>query len=295
MREPRYPVYIPSKGRAANTVTAKMFETDGVAFRVVVEPQEVELYEARWGRDRVLSLPENNRGLVYSRNWIKEHAVAGGHARHWQFDDDVKGMIRLHCAHRIPCTSAVALQVAEDFVDRYENVALASFNSWFFTPTNGILARQWPPFALNTRCYTCFLMLNELPNRWRGRYNEDTDMTLQVLADGWCTILFNAFSIRTASPMLQQGGQTDIYLGDGRLEMARELERRWPGVVDVRRRFGRPQHVVKAHWQKFDTPLRRRPDFQLPDGPNEYGLRLRVVREVKSETLRELVKREQDR
>jgi hypothetical protein len=293
---PRYPVFIPSKGRANLALTAGMFARDGVPFKVVVEPQEVEAYERAVGADRLCVLPENNRGLVYSRNWIKTFATAEGHERHWQFDDDIKWISRIYKGYRLRCPSNVALSACEDFVDKYENVALASLNSEFFLPVNGTTRLQWPPFYLNSRCYTCFLVLNALPNRWRNRYNEDTDMTLQVLSDGWCTILFNAFAIRTPATMTSGGGQTPIYVSDGRLHMARQLERIWPGVVTTMRRFHRPQHHVKGHWTKFDTPLKRKPGFDASDAePNEYGMTLKAVAPVKSASLRRLLEDEIER
>lgn len=286
---PRYPIYIPSKGRADRLKTAKMFDDAGVRYSVVVEPAEVAAYAAF--KERLLVLPEDGRGLVYSRNWIKDYAASTGAERHWQFDDDIQYMSRLVKKYRIRCPAGVALAVAEDFVDRYENVALASFNSEFFVPLSGLMASQWPPFHLNARCYTCFLMMNSLPNRWRFRYNEDTDMTLQVLADGWCTVLFNAFMINTDETMTDSGGQTSIYVNDGRLRMARQLERLWPGVVTTRRRFGRPQHHVKGLWKKFDTQLKLKPGVDLASMPkvDEYGMELKAVAPVKAEELRKLL------
>ncbi len=56
--------------------------------------------------------------------------------------------------------------------------------------------------------------------------------------------------------MKMKGGNTDeLYKGNGRLAMAKELERNWPGIVTTRVRFGRPQHVVKNSWRDFKTPL----------------------------------------
>ena len=141
--------------------------------------------------------------------------------------------------------------------------------------------------------HNCLLVKNDLPNRWRGRYNEDTDLCLQVLSDGWCTVLFNAFLVLKMRTMTMKGGNSaELYQGDGRLKMARSLERAWPGVVETKRRFQRPQHVVKDAWKAFDTPLRRRPDVDfeaLARTPNEYGMELEQVRATKSPEIRALV------
>ncbi len=260
----QFPVYIPSKGRPDNGMTGAMFDAADVPFQFVVEPQDEADYKTAWGDERVLLLPSNDQGLVFARNWIKYYSTDQGEPRHWQFDDDVKVMVRVHKGYRIPVDPSVALQVLEDFVLRYTNVALASFNSEFFVPQTGSFAKEWPPFYLNARCYTCFLIDNSIPNTWRGRYNEDTDMTLQVLAGGLCSVLLNAFCIRTPTTMSHSGGQTDIYEGDGRLHMAKEMEKQWPGVVSVKRKFGRPQHHVKSLWQKFDTALIPDPDAPPP-------------------------------
>lgn len=299
MRSPRYPIYIPSKSRADLMFTAKAFDKDGVSYRVVVEPNEVEDYK-KYG-DRLLVLPENSKGLVYARNWIKEHAISEGHARHWQFDDDIEYLSRIHKGYRIRCSSNVALRVLEDFVDRYENIALASFNSEFFIPVAHGKAHTTlhKVFYLNARCYTCFLMLNSVRNKWRFKYNEDTDMTLQVLAGGWCTILFNAFCIKTKETMTYGGGQESVYTDDGRLQMARQLERIWPGVVTTYRRFGRPQHKIKDKWMKFDNKLIRRKDIDweklAKGGSDNYGLELTQISDkVKSKDLRNLLKEEKN-
>ncbi len=115
-------------------------------------------------------------------------------------------------------------------------------------------------------------------------------MTLQVLADGWCTILFNAFLIKTKATMTMKGGNTTIYVDDGRLKMSRSLERVWPGVVTTKRRFKRPQHRVAHEWRHFDTQLRLKPGIQIDPEPNEYGLKLRAVSPVKSDPLKKFLR-----
>jgi hypothetical protein len=291
----KYPVYIPSKNRSHEPLTANCLSKGNVHFRFVVEPQEKQKYVGAFGRDHVLVLPENDRGLVYSRNWIKDHSISEGHERHWQFDDDIRWITRMHGTKKLKCAANLAISKIEEFVDRYENIALASMNSEFFVPSSGVLWRReggYPPFYLNTRCYTVFLFNNALPNRWRFRYNEDTDMSLQVLADGWCTILFNAFMIKTPETMTSKGGQTAIYVNDGRLRMSRELERVWPGVVETKRKFNRPQHHVKDKWQKFDTKLIRRKDIDWAaleaKGQTNEGFALTKVDEVKSPSLQKV-------
>jgi hypothetical protein len=290
MNKPRYPIYIPSKGRFDVCLTAKFLRDDGVPFHIVIEKQEYEKYAEHYGEECLLVLPFSNRGSVIpARNWIKEHAAENGHKRHWQLDDNIRQMERWYKGMRIRCDANIAIAATEDFVDRFENVALAGMNYHTFaiTPALG-------PFTLNTRVYSCSLILNSLPHRWRGSYNEDTDLCLQVLADGWCTLLVNAFLIDKKWTMSLKGGNTaELYAGDGRAKMARSLERLWPGVVTTKRRFQRPQHVVKDSWKRFDTPLKYADGKSAADyqGVNEYGMKLKVRdgATVKSKELKRLL------
>lgn len=284
---PRYPIYIPSKGRYDTAHTVKFLLEDGVPFYLVVEPQEYDAYASRFGESRVLCLPFSNPGSVIpARNWIKEHATAAGHLRHWQLDDNIKAIERYYRNRRLRCSSGVALATSEDFVDRYENIAVAGLNYTMFV----FPGSATPPLYRNARVYSCSLILNSLPHQWRGRYNEDTDLCLQVLADGWCTVLINTFLIRKIWTMQVKGGNTaTLYQGDGRLRMARALERLWPHVVYTDRRFQRPQHVVRDQWKMFDTPFRLKPGIDLSQmGVNEYGMELVEVKPVQNKDLQKL-------
>lgn len=287
----RYPVFIPSKGRwkAAQAKTVRTLAADGVQFTLVVEPHEVDQYDkllSGYGvpPERVVALPfrDLGRGSIPARNWIAEAAERCGFERYWQLDDNIEHFARVHGTRRIRCDAGVALAVCEDFVDRYENVGVAGLAYYHDVRP---MTRPEVPFRLNCHVYSTLLVATELGLRFRGRYNEDTDLCLQALAAGWTTVQVVAFMMRKSETMTMKGGNTDeLYGGDGRLAMARELERRWPGVVSVTRRWGRPQHYVD--WTKFKTPLVRKADSPPP---RDYGLRLRATQPVKSAALRRLV------
>ena len=287
--KPKYPIYIISKGRHDCCLTAKFFVEDKVDFKIVVEPPEKQLYADIYGADRILVLPFQDLGLggIPARNWVWEHSKAAGHTHHWIFDDNIGMIRRLHKGKRIRCNANIALKSCEDFIDRYENIAISGLNYTFFAVS------KKPPFNLNVHVYSCLCIKNDLDYRWRGRYNEDTDLCLQVLSGGLCTVLFNAFLIDKMATMTMKGGNAAVlYKGDGRLKMARSLERLWPGVVDVYRRFDRPQHRIKDQWKRFDTQLIRKKDIDWDKiAETKYEIKLKQVKnEVKSEELKELLK-----
>jgi hypothetical protein len=260
-----------------------------VPFFLVIEPGEKAVYE-RMGLGEILLLPKNDQGLLFSRNWIRDHSTKAGAKRHWQIDDNVQNLQRWTRGVRVICDPGFALAAVEDFVDLYQNVAVAGLNYDMFA------RGKTPPFYLNTKVYSVSLVLNSLPCTWRSRYNDDTDLCLQALSLGWCTVGLNAFVAKKIMTGNLGGGNTeDLYQGDGRLKMSRSLERQWPGVVTTNRRFGRPQHIVADAWKKFDTPLKRVADYEERVKANKklkLKLKLVAVGEVKSPQLRELLRKE---
>jgi hypothetical protein len=114
--------------------------------------------------------------------------------------------------------------------------------------------------------------------RWRGRYNEDTDLSLRVLKAGYCTILFYAFLCKKIATMRMKGGNTDeLYKRDnhfdGRLLMAQSLQRQHPDVVRITRKFGRWQHHVDYRPFRANK-LKLKENAVISPGTNEYGMRL---------------------
>lgn len=276
---PRYPIYVISKGRWESRLTVKALEKMCVPYHVVVEPQEYDEYAKVVDPENIYVLPFSNlgQGSIPARNWVWEHSISLGVERHWILDDNLSRFHRINRNRYHPVASGTIFKVAEDFVDRYENVALAGFDYEMFI----IRKDKFSPFRLNTRIYSNILIKNDIPYRWRGRYNEDTDLSLRILKDGWCTILFMAFMVTKITTMLMKGGNTDeLYRQDngfdGRLEMARSLVEQHPDVTKITWKWGRWQHQVDYRYFKRNK-LRRKKGLIILDRVNDYGMVLKDV------------------
>ncbi len=270
----KYPIYIPSKGRWESRMTVKALEEMNVPYYMVIEKEEYEKYVPFTPIDKILILPFSNKGLIASRCWIMDHSIGLGFKRHWQMDDNIIRFMRLNRNTKLRVTSGTMIRAAEDFTDRYENVALSGLNyQWLCKQKQCI-----PPYYLNTRIYSCTLVNNEIPYRWRSVYNDDTDISLCALKDGWCTILFNAFLADKATTMTMTGGNTeDLYLiEDGRKKMAEALVELHPDVARVSHKWGRVQHHVDYTGFKKNKLLLRK-DVHVPEGINNYGMEIREI------------------
>ena len=271
---PKYPVYVISKGRWDTRLTTSYLEKMGVPHYLVVEPTEYDKYAAAtdgYQYAEILQLPFHDlgEGSIPARNWVWEHSITNGDARHWILDDNIRGWYRFNHNMKVPVADGTIFRAAEDFTDRYENVAQSGMQYYMFAP------RKWkyPAFYLNTRIYSCILNSNtHHEHRWRGRYNEDTDLSLRILKDGWCTILINAFLANKMNTLTMSGGNTDeLYKDDGRLQMAQSLVDQHPDVVRIYKRWGRYQHLVDYRPFKGNL-LRKKEGLEIPQEDDNYGM-----------------------
>ena len=177
----------------------------------------------------------------------------------------------MHDNHYYRDYSGTTLNAMEEFVDRYENIALAGPQFLMFATRKC----KHKPFVVNTRIYSMILINNDIPYRWRGKYNEDTDLSLRALKDGWCTVLFYAFIGQKLHTMTNKGGNTESLYKldgvDGRLLMAQSLQQQHPDVTQIKRRWGRWQHVVNYKPFKRNRLIKKE-GVKIPQGVNNYGM-----------------------
>ena len=306
---PKFPLYIPSKGRHEFMVTSKALSSMGVHHNIVVEPQEVDAYRAaitRMGfRATVVELDlgykakyelcdghglSKSTGPGPARNFAWEHSMSQGHKWHWVMDDNIKGFYRLNKNLKVPTNSPAFWQAMEDFALRYKNVAMAGPNYFMFASRKS----QMPPFVTNTRIYSCNLIRNDTPFRWRGRYNEDTILSLDMLKAGWCTIQYNAFlQEKMETQKLPGGNTTEFYLAEGKkrdgakysdngtVAKSQMLCDVHPDVSKMVWKFQRWHHHVDYGRFKLQK-LVRDSAIETATGVNNYGMTLVKVEKARA-------------
>ena len=295
---PQFPLYIPSKGRHEYMVTSKALSKMGVRHYVLAEPQEVDAYrKASEGLlceivELDLSFKENyelcdSLGLSKStgpgpaRNFAWEHSKTLGFDWHWVMDDNLQYFARMTRNERIKTNSPAMWRAMEDFVLRYKNIGMAGPNYSMFA----FGASKLPPFITNTRIYSCNLIRNDLIYRWRGRYNEDTILSLDMLKAGWCTIQFNAFLQGKMGTQVLKGGNTDeFYHAEGKVQQGQKyadtgtlaksqmLVDVHPDVSKLVQKFSRWHHAVDYSPFK-NQKLIKKDGLKLTGKPKNYGMK----------------------
>lgn len=282
---PSYPIYIVSKGRYHNGLTTRALHEMNVPHYIVVEEQEYELYKNGRCYGELLILPESYKkdydlcddlGLSKStgpgpaRNFCIDHSKAGGFKRHWVMDDNIDAFHRLNNNEKFEVKTGTIFKAAEDFVDRYSNVPVSGFNYHSFVKKTDKVR----PYVLNTRIYSCLLIDNYSGYRWRGRYNEDTDLSIRVLKDGMCTIQFNAFLCGKITTQRMRGGNSaEFYDEEGTLNKSKMIEELHPDCAKVVWKFNRWHHFVDYSIFKNNRLIKIVNTDGMPKVDN-YGMQL---------------------
>ena len=249
--KPQYPIYIISKGRAYNPLTAKQFEAAGIDYLIAVEPQEKEEYTNALGKNRILVLPFSNLGLgsYPARNYCWEHAKQNGYKYHWLFDDNIICWKKWIDGKRKKINNLIDAFL---YVENYTNINNIDISG--FEEPNFVVRIPKRPFKHNCHVYSALLIKNNIPYRWRLKYNEDIDLCLQVLHNGGTTascVYYMADKVSTSVKM-KGGNQTELYKGNDpkkNLLKAKMLEAVWPQYAKTVIRFGRHHHLVD--WKVF--------------------------------------------
>jgi hypothetical protein len=252
-----FPIYIVSKGRFDITLTADNFNNCNLYYLIAVESHEYELYCNKLGESKVLKLPFSNLGLgsYPARNYCWEHSIKNGYKYHWIFDDNILHFRKWINGFR---TKIIDLEKALLFVEENtlkNNIEISGFEEYNFCvkpPKN--------PFKYNCHVYSAMLIKNDLPYRWRLKYNEDVDLCLQVLHNGGNTascVYYMANKVSTSDKM-KGGNQDELYKGNDpkkKLLKAKMLETVWPQYAKTVIRFNRYHHFVD--WKVFKKNLKQ--------------------------------------
>lgn len=282
---PDYPIYIVSKGRWQSRLTSRALEYMNVPYHIVVEELEYGNYASVIDPQKILILPQEyldnydtcddlgfskGKGPGAARNFCWEHSINHGAKWHWVMDDNLDAFHRLNRNIKAEVLDGTIFKCAEDFINRYDNIAIAGLNYYSFCKSTD----DMPPYILNTRIYSCLLIRNDIPYRWRARYNEDTDLCLRVLKDGWCTLQFNAFLCGKVTTQRMKGGNmAEFYAKEGTLNKSKMLEELHPDVAKVVWKFNRWHHSVDYKPFKKNKLIKKE-GLEIPDRINNYGMKL---------------------
>ena len=258
---PDYPIYIVSKGRYQNErrLTSNYLSKIKIPHYIIVEQSEYDDYKKAIGSNPYITLLildksfqdnyktldnlgySKSKGPGPARNFAWHHALSNQFDYHWVMDDNIKCFYYYHKNRKIRIGDGTIFAVMENFCHHYKNLYMAGPQYEMF------IARREKNYSLifNTRIYSCNLIKNKIPFEWRGRYNEDTILSLDILSSGYCTTIFKVFLQQKINTQKIKGGNTkEFYKNEGTGPKTDMLIKVYPKITKKVMRYGRIHHNV---------------------------------------------------
>lgn len=235
----QYPIFIISYNRAKNHTTAKELAKYGIKHFMVVHKEQIAEYKKYMTAEMqkyttFLEFDENykykyetcdniphtikNAGSGAERNFAWDYSIKIGANAHWLLDDnmtfyEIIGKSKKGVYKRKRCTKKGFINnwhKAEHFFNKYENLLMLELKQKDFT-----INLFTKTYSLNTRCFSCNLIYNNMPLRWRGRYNEDVILSTDIMYAGYCIASYHGGVLKSKqSTRSAIGGNHKIKEGD---------------------------------------------------------------------------------
>jgi hypothetical protein len=217
------PIFIPTKGRCKKQRTAGLLRSIGVEYTLVVEPQEAHLY----GGHKIVTLPENNRGLAYSRN----HILSINAGMFGMFDDDVvdfgvvvNGRCKSEAGKLIEFVSLCeSVGGYATYCPAYRQFAWSSKKPYRINKPAEVMGIYDSSIIASTRYDAC-------------AFPEDRDFFLSLVLCGKKTIAFPKYWFSTPHVGSVKGGLQSDYASGRYVEGAENLKSKWGDLVTLKKR-----------------------------------------------------------
>lgn len=240
-----FPILIPSKKRPKSKLF-QLLKDGGLDFFIFVEPQDYDNYSYL---KNIIILPENNKGLVFSRNYILKKSIELGSNWFWMLDDDVNKFYKTVNKRNITITPREAFELSENIILKSDNVAQAAMEYQQFSWS------QAKSLNYNSYCdVVVCINVNKTKNikyRENVTLKEDRDFTLQCLSRGYNTLRTTHVAFSCPKNGSNEGGLYDVYKSGLERNSVDMMCKIWGKDIcqPVLKKGGR--YDVKINWKYF--------------------------------------------
>lgn len=212
-----------------------------------MEPQDVLSYSEY--EKELLTLPDNNRGLAYSRNFVLDYARGQGSDWFWMLDDDISKFYKTVSKRNVSVSVGKCLYLSEAIFKDNSRVAQAALEYQQFSWS------QSKSVTVNGYCDVAVCInvkkTKGISYRQQVELKEDRDFTLQCLSKGYLTIRTCHRAFAAPQNGSNDGGLFDVYKSGRERQAVDEMCRIWgPSICKpVVKKNGRRD--VKINWKFF--------------------------------------------
>lgn len=247
------PIFIPSKNRVNNSKTIQSAAFIDYPVTVVLEPQDQLEYHTKFMLNesiKFLILPENNQGISYVRNFIKQYTEDNSIQRYWMLDDDITALSYREAQKLIKSDLTVLDKAEAQFISEGISLGGLEYGQFAWSATK--------PLIENSFCDVCVFVDNTKTFGIRYRPylegKEDRDFAMQVIKAGKLTGRSTLYAFNAPKNGSNAGGLKEIFYDAGKEERcANRMVETWGEDICQRiiKNDGRPD--VKIHWDRINS------------------------------------------
>lgn len=238
-------IFIPSKLRAGKSKTIPQLK-EAI---IVVEPQEYEVYRAEY-KNKIIQLPENNKGIIYARNFIKKYCEQKGLQSYWQIDDDIS-YTYLRQGTKLIRKDMLDCILESQKIFEANNITLGSleYRQYAWSATKELIK--------NSFCDSfVFMDLTKTSSiYYRENTKEDRDFAMQVIDNNLNTARTTLYSFSAPANGSNEGGLKEIFydVEDAELKTVQNMVKIWGENIckHIVKKDGR--NDLKIYWKNINS------------------------------------------
>lgn len=235
-------IFIPSKGRPNKQKTYHILKELGLKPILVIEPQDEDDYSF-FDYEYIL-LPENDKGISFSRNYIMEYSRKNHFDYIVQIDDDVNSFYRKNSDGKLLKDNASFIEALNRFIE-YKGYCGLEYQQFSWCQEN--------QYTHNRSVEVCLMMY--LPNipenvKFDPLSKEDKDFAIQLIFLGKKTMKMNDICFSVPKIGTNEGGLHNWYMNDGDRDASLYMLNKWgSNIIKLKNKNGRIDAMV--NWRNI--------------------------------------------
>lgn len=239
----RIGLFIPTKGRMDCQKSYKIYKSLGLNPILVIEPQEEHLAK-KYGYNYIL-LPENNRGLLFSRNYILNYAREKNIEYLVMSDDDINSFSRTNFnTHRLMQDNSAFLDALDYFI-KIKSCGGIEYSQFAWSATKPV--SFYKGFQV-----VHLLYMPIVPKKIKYEtFKDDKDMSIQLIFSGIKTFTINFCSLSVPSIGTNKGGLNEEYASQKDNIGSLELYKKYGADIIKLKKKENGRIDADPNWQKI--------------------------------------------
>ena len=278
----KYPIYVISLGRHEYLDTAKSLDDMRLHYKIVVEPHEYDKYKKTMNDEfgEILTTPENYsktraEGSKHVRNFIHHLCLDNGTPKYWLLDDNIKGFYMFDENLHKKITDGSCFHYTELLMENFPKTCIGGFSYKSDIPA---MDKTRYRIIRNSKVYS-FLLIDTYKttfvlntrNIWRGDYNEDIILCIDILKKGWETFTTTQFLGNKLTTGTRKGGNEYIYRNGDEEEIFKDylkecsVEKEVGKKVEKWNSFKKTQYLIKCFPELSKEPKKGKAIIKFSD------------------------------